>query len=132
MTSGGGGASRSESAPREVLIRRQEWTVKTDNGTAARLQVPLKLGYALTVHKSQGLSMSLLEVDLQKCFDYGQAYVALSRATHLSGAEPVSHSTSSHSVEVFLCTVHSSPGRLHPRCVERGSRTYRHCCVCVV
>lgn len=48
---------------------------------ASRKQLPLKLAYALTIHKSQGLSIDYLHVDLRGCFASGQAYVAMSRAT---------------------------------------------------
>lgn len=56
----------------------------TDNGTevvASRQQFPLKLAYALTIHKSQGLSIDYLHVDVKGAFCHGQVYVALSRAT---------------------------------------------------
>ena len=52
---------------------------------ADRLQVPLKLAWALTVHKSQGMTLSRVEVNLRDAFDYGQVYVALSRATCAEG-----------------------------------------------
>ena len=52
---------------------------------ADRLQVPLKLAWALTVHKSQGMTLSRVEVNLRDAFDYGQVYVALSRATKVEG-----------------------------------------------
>ena len=48
-------------------------------GTATRWQVPLTLGYAITIHKSQSLTIDLLRVNLQNCFSNGQAYVACSR-----------------------------------------------------
>jgi len=47
--------------------------------------MPLKLAWAVTIHKSQGMSIDLLEVKIDDVFDTGQAYVALSRATCLSG-----------------------------------------------
>ena len=62
-------------------------------GKATRFQVPLKLAWAITVHKSQGMSIDRLRVSLADAFAEGQAYVALSRATGKCGLEMRGFST---------------------------------------
>jgi ATP-dependent exoDNAse (exonuclease V) alpha subunit len=47
--------------------------------------LPIRLSYASTIHKLQGSSLTLLEVDLSKVFIHGQTYTALSRVTALKG-----------------------------------------------
>ncbi|WP_169777028.1 ATP-dependent DNA helicase [Campylobacter mucosalis] len=59
--------------------------ISDENGLSERvlasfLQFPFKLSYALTIHKSQGMSISNLTCDLNQIFANGQLYVALSRA----------------------------------------------------
>ena len=48
---------------------------------ACAVQYPIKLAYAITIHKSQGMSIEKLVCDIDNIFENGQLYVALSRAT---------------------------------------------------
>ena len=50
-----------------------------------RTQIPLLPGWALTIHKSQGMTLNRVIINLNRSFEAGQAYVALSRATNLKG-----------------------------------------------
>ena len=54
---------------------------------ACRKQVPLQLGWALSIHRSQSLSIDKLSVDLGAVFESSQIYVALSRARSLQGLQ---------------------------------------------
>ena len=58
-------------------------------GTCSRVQIPLKLAWAMTVHKSQGASLDCVVADLEGVFSPGQTYVAISRATCIEGLQIV-------------------------------------------
>lgn len=70
----------------QILIKPMEWTIEEEGRIRARVeQIPLRLAWAITVHKSQGMSMDAAVVDLSDAFEYGQGYVAFSRVRRLSG-----------------------------------------------
>lgn len=71
--------------PVTIGITPHTWRVSNGKEYAYRIQIPLKLAYAITDHKSQGLSLKRAHVKLSGTFEFGQAYVALSRATSLDG-----------------------------------------------
>jgi DNA-binding NarL/FixJ family response regulator len=69
-----------------IVAEPMEWQVEENGKVRASVsQVPLRLAYAMTIHKSQGMSMDAAVMDLSQAFEYGQGYVALSRVKTLNG-----------------------------------------------
>jgi ATP-dependent DNA helicase PIF1 len=85
-------------------------TWKIDEGGRERAsitQIPLRLAWAMTVHKSQGMSLDAAVIDLSRAFEFGQGYVALSRLRSLSG--------------LHLLGLNERALHVHPRAVEKDA-----------
>jgi len=70
--------------------------------TLAIAQIPLRLAWAMTIHKIQGATLPMAEIDIgNSIFEYGQTYVALSRVKNLDG--------------LYLCGFQPSKIKIHPK-----------------
>lgn len=91
----------------EIVVHRAEWAFVNSRGqtTASIRQIPLRLAWAMTVHKSQGMSLDQAHIDLTSAFEFGQGYVALSRVRSLDGLE--------------LAGLNAKALMMHPKIVEQ-------------
>ncbi len=96
---------KTKNGPR-ITTEPMEWQLEEQGKVRASVsQIPLRLAYAMTVHKSQGMSMDAAIIDLSKAFEYGQGYVALSRVRRLSG--------------VYLTGLNARALEVHPDILEK-------------
>lgn len=71
---------------KEITVQMHTWSLTEDGKVRAEVsQLPLRLAWAITVHKSQGMSLDGAEIDLSRAFTPGMGYVALSRLRSLDG-----------------------------------------------
>ena len=84
-----------------IETEKMDWAIDDNGRVLARVsQIPLRLAWALTVHKSQGMSLDAAYIDLRSAFVAGQGYVALSRVRTLQG--------------LFLCGYNKQALLVHP------------------
>lgn len=94
-----------QSNGRIVQVSKHSWALEEDGKEKARVtQLPLRLAWAITIHKSQGMSLDSAEIDLSRAFTPGMGYVALSRVRSLEG--------------VYLKGINNTALQMHPDIFE--------------
>lgn len=89
-----------------ITVAPMDWSVEENGKIRAQItQVPLRLAWAITVHKSQGMSMDAAVMDLSQVFEFGQGYVALSRVRRLSG--------------LYLLGINEHAFKVHPEILKK-------------
>lgn len=95
-----------------IGVEAEEWAMQDGNMVLAKLiQLPLRLAWAITVHKSQGMSLDAAIIDLGAAFEYGQGYVALSRVRSLGG--------------LFLVSMSERALMLHPEVIAKDEEFHK-------
>ncbi|MDP1706238.1 MAG: PIF1 family DEAD/DEAH box helicase [bacterium] len=90
----------------KISVESVEWAIEEGGRKIAKIsQMPLRLAWAITVHKSQGMSMDEAAVDLSAAFEYGQGYVAFSRVRALAG--------------LYLLGINDRAFTVHPEVLEK-------------
>lgn len=85
-----------------IVVEPHSWKLEEDGRTRAEVsQFPLRLAWAITIHKSQGMSLDAAIVDLSRSFTPGMGYVALSRVRSLDG--------------LYLSGINAMALKLHPQ-----------------
>ena len=101
-----------------IIAYPEEWKYE-DNGIvrATITQVPLRLAWAITIHKSQGMTLDAAEIDLGDAFEPGMGYVALSRVRSLNGLK--------------LMNLNEMALKVHPKILQHD-QIFKDCSAAVV
>ena len=90
-----------------LIVDTEEFAYENEEGEtlASITQYPLKLAWAITIHKSQGMTLNAAQIDLSKTFETGQGYVALSRVRDIEGLSLVGYNESSLQVDGLILKI---------------------------
>lgn len=106
----------------KIVAFPETWSIG-ENGevSASMTQLPLRLAWAITVHKSQGMTLDAAEIDLSNVFEQGQGYVALSRLRSLSGMRVLGLNDMATHISTLVRKVDARFRELSSEVVERFS-----------
>lgn len=97
-------------------LKADVWEIKTGESVLASYkQVPLCLAWALTIHKCQGMTLEAASIDIGKCWEPGQAYVAISRCTTLNGVNLLSYARGKIHADQSVVEYYASLGDTHAK-----------------
>ena len=104
----------------EITVEPADWSVDDDGKVLASItQIPLRHAWAITVHKSQGMSLDAAVIDLSRSFAYGMGYVALSRVRRLDGVHLVGLGENALAVDPQILSIDASLQKLSDRAESR-------------
>jgi len=90
---------------KKMIVEPNDYILEEGNNIITKRQIPLILSWAITIHKAQGMTLDFVKTDIgNSIFEYGQAYVVLSRIKNLEG--------------LSLINIDFSKIRAHPRVLE--------------
>ncbi len=103
----------------KITAKTATWAIEEEDEVKAQItQIPLRLAWAITVHKSQGMSLDAALIDLSKSFEHGMGYVALSRVKSLKGIHLLGVNDMSLSVNPFIIELDEKLRRASQRVEE--------------
>jgi ATP-dependent DNA helicase PIF1 len=94
---------------RELEIKIHSWVLDENESSITKMQIPLIHAWAITIHKSQGMTLDYVITDIgDNIFEYGQIYVVLSRVKSLDG--------------LFLKNINFDKIKTHPKILKYYSK----------
>lgn len=102
-----------------IKVEFEDWAIENEKGkvSAKISQIPLKLAWAITIHKSQGMTLDAAQIDLSKTFEVGQGYVALSRIKNIEGLKLMGFNEKALSVDPLILSI-------DPRIKQASQKAY--------
>lgn len=104
----------------KITVDTESWAIEDEGKILASItQIPLRHAWAITVHKSQGMSLDSAVIDLSRSFAYGMGYVALSRVRTLNGVHLLGISPNALAVDPRILAVDQQLQELSHRASNR-------------